>query len=51
MIKEAGSADELRKVGKAIEARKSSDYLMQDIKLIESLRDAYRSRNRQLGGE
>ena len=51
LIKEAGSADELRKVGKAIEARKSSDYLMQDIKLIESLRDAYRSRNRQLGGE
>lgn len=47
LIKEAGSVSELQAVGKAIEARKASDYLMKD--LVEPLRDAYRARKRELG--
>ena len=51
LIKEAGNAIELRKVGKAIADRKSSDYLMRDEKLVSSLRDAYRARKKELGEE
>lgn len=49
LIKEAGSAGELKKVGQAIAARKESDYLMKDAKLVESLRSAYASRKGELG--
>lgn len=49
LIKEAGSVKELQQVGKAIEARKSSDYLMRDERLVDSLRAAYRARKKELG--
>lgn len=49
LIKEADSAGELKKVGQAIAARKESDYLMKDAKLVESLRSAYASRKGELG--
>lgn len=49
LIKEAGSVGDLQEVGKAIAARKSSDYLMRDEKLVGSLRDAYKARKRELG--
>jgi superfamily II DNA or RNA helicase len=51
LIKEAGSVSELQQVAKAISARKSSDYLMRDERLVESLRAAYRARKKELGGE
>lgn len=49
LIKEASSPGELKQVGKAIESRKSSDYLLKDKKLVDSLRDAYVSRKKELG--
>lgn len=49
MFKEANSLGELRKVGDAISARKSSDYLMGNQTLIDSLRAAYNARRKELG--
>ena len=49
LIKEASSPSELKQVGKAIESRKASDYLLKDKKLVDSLRDAYVSRKKELG--
>ena len=49
LMKEANNTNELRKVGKAIADRKSSDYLMRDEKLVSSLRDAYKTRKKELG--
>jgi superfamily II DNA or RNA helicase len=49
LIKEAGNVGELKKVGKAIADRKSSDYLMRDEKLVSSLRTAYEARKKELG--
>ena len=49
LIKEAGNVGDLQKVGKAIEARKSSDYLLRDERVVGSLRDAYKARKRELG--
>lgn len=50
LIKESDNVGDLREVGKAIEARKSSDYLMRDEKLVASLRDAYKARRKELEG-
>jgi superfamily II DNA or RNA helicase len=50
LIKESDNVGALREVGKAIEARKSSDYLMRDEKLVASLRDAYKARRKELEG-
>lgn len=49
LIKEAGTTSELEKVGKAIAARKSSDYLMRNEELVNSLRTAYKDRRKELG--
>lgn len=49
LIREADNSRELQKVGKAIAARKSSDYLMRDERLVDSLRAAYRARKKELG--
>lgn len=49
LIKNADSVGELQKVGKAIDARKSSDYLMRDEKMVNSLRDAYKARKKEIG--
>jgi len=49
LIKEADSPSELKRVGKAIADRKSSDYLMKDEKLVKSLREAYTARQKELG--
>lgn len=49
LIKEADSSSELRKVGEAIDSRKSTDYLMRDEKLVSALRDAYKARRKELG--
>lgn len=49
LIKEANSFGELKQVGKAIADRKASDYLMRDERLVSSLRDAYKSRKKELG--
>ncbi len=51
LIKEANSVGELKQVGKAIADRKASDYLMRDERLVSSLRDAYKSRKKELGAE
>jgi superfamily II DNA or RNA helicase len=51
LIKEAGSAGELKKVGQAIESRKTSDYLMRDKNLVDSLRAAYVARKGELRNE
>lgn len=49
LIKEADTVVALEQVGKAIEARKASDYLIRDDRLIESLRSAYKTRKKELG--
>lgn len=49
LIKETSNVGDLQKVGKAIEARKSSDYLLRDERVVGSLRDAYKARKRELG--
>lgn len=49
LIKEADTVVALQQVGKAIEARKASDYLIRDDRLIESLRSAYKARKKELG--
>lgn len=50
LIKEADSPSDLNRVGKAIADRKSSDYLLRDDKLVDSLRTAYKQRQRELCG-
>ena len=49
LIREASNTSELKKVGKAIADRKSSDYLMRDESLVKSLRAAYETRRKELG--
>lgn len=49
LIREASNTSELKKVGKAIADRKSSDYLMRDESLVKSLRAAYTARQKELG--
>lgn len=49
LIKEADNTGDLQKVGKAIADRKSTDYLMRDKNLVESLRTAYKARKKELG--
>jgi len=49
LIKEADNFNDLEKVGKAIAARKQSDYLMRNETLVKSLRDTYLSRKKELG--
>jgi len=50
LIKEADSPSSLAKVGKAIKDRKSSDYLLKDERVLESLRAAYKAREKEIGG-
>lgn len=48
LIKEASTPSDLKKVGKAIADRKATDYLMQDERLVSSLRTAYENRRKEL---
>lgn len=48
LIKEADTPSKLKQVGEAINARKSTDYLMKDERLLKSLRDSYKARSKEL---
>ena len=50
LIKEADNVRSLEQVGKAIKDRKSSDYLLKDERVLESLRAAYKAREKEIGG-
>lgn len=49
LIKEADTLSDLKRVGKAIADRKSTDYLLKDEKLVSQLRTAYEERQKELG--
>ena len=50
LIKEADNVRSLEQVGKAIKDRKASDYLLKDERVLDSLRAAYKAREKEIGG-